>query len=118
MKFNFKPKKTNLILMIFMIIVLLITCAVWFYLKEYLYFGIFLFLSIIIIHVYFNTTYILNNKYFITKLGFINIKIDYKKIAKVEEVNNKINIKLKSLTLDICPDNKEKFITEINKKVK
>ena len=117
MKFNFKPKKYNLYLMIFMIVLLLITCAIWFHLKEYVYFGVFLVLSIAIIHIYFNTLYIIDDKYLITKLGFLKIKIKYNNIKKVEEINQKVNIVLNNFTLDVSPENRDVFIKEINKKV-
>lgn len=113
MKFKFKPKKSNLYLMIFMILVLLINSAIWLIIKEYLYFIITLILSLIIIHVYFTTTYIIYDDYFVTTLGFLKVKIYYKNIKKIEVVNNKVNVVLKNITIDLCPDKMDVFIKEI-----
>ena len=118
MKFKFSPEKFNLLLMIFMLIVLVFNVVVWLIFREYIYFAIFLVLTIMITHMYFRTRYVLDDKYFITYLGFLKIKINYNKIKKVELKNNKNNIKLNYFTIDVSPDNKDKFLKEIKKKIK
>lgn len=118
MKFKFSPEKSNLLLMIFMLIVLVFNVVVWLIFREYIYFTIFLILTIIIAHMYFMTFYILDDKYFIAYLGFLKIKIGYNKINNVELKNNKINIKLNHFTVDVSPENKDKFLKEIKKKIK
>ena len=116
MVFKFKPERANLYLMITMFILLGFNTIVWLILRKYLFFSIMLIFTIIFINIYFMTKYELTDKYFITYLGFIKIKINYNKIKNVEVINNKINIKLKYFTIDIYPLDKDKFVKEINKR--
>ena len=118
MKFKFSPEKFNLRLMIFMFILLIFSIVVWFIFREYTYFAVFLILTLISAHMYFMNRYVIDKKYLITYLGFLKIKINYNDIKEVEIKNDKVNIKLNRIILDICPEDSKKFVRELKKKIK
>jgi len=118
MNFKFKPEKSNLNLMISTIIILIFTCIGWLLLKEYLYFILFTMLAFIIIHVYFFQSYYLDKDFLIIRIGFLKIKIKYSKINSMNNENDILKINLKNLNIDVYPDNKDKFIKELKKKIK
>jgi len=118
MKYKIKHEKSNLILMSSVLILCLITCYVWFIFREYLYFSIYLILTIIIIHIYYFTYYYIKNDSLIIKLGFIKVRIKYNKIKSIDLLKNSVILNLEKISLNLYPNNKDKFYNEISKVVK
>lgn len=118
MKFKVKHGKSNLIFMSSVIILCLVTCIFWLMLREHIYFTVYFLLTLIISHIYYFTFYYINDNYLKIKLGFINIKIKYNKIFKIESLEKCINLVFKSFNMKIYPNNKDIFYTELNNKMK
>ena len=118
MKYKIKHEKSNLILMSSILILCLITCYVWFIFREYIYFSIYLILTIIITHIYYFTYYYIKNDSLIIKLGFIRVKIKYNQIKSIEILKNSIKLNLEKISLNLYPNKKDMFYTEINSKMK
>jgi len=117
MKFKFKPEKSNLFLMTSIIFLLFATCVFWLIIKEYIYFSVYIILTLLIAHMYYFTSYFIKDNYFVTRLGFVTIKIKYSKIMKVESLKDKVKIILNSFSIDIYPKNKEIFLAKLNSKI-
>ncbi|MBE6156560.1 MAG: hypothetical protein E7161_02325 [Firmicutes bacterium] len=117
MKFKFKPEKSNLFLMTSIIFLLFITCIFWLIIKEYIFFSVYIMLTVIIAHIYYFTSYFIEAKYFVTKLGFIKIKIKYSDIRKIEDMQEKVKISLKSFSFYVYPRNKDIFVAKLNSKI-
>ena len=119
MKFKVSVGKGNFIFMTFLIVLCLVTCVFWFILDKYIIFSIYLLLTIILAHMYYVTSYTIDNKKLIVQLGFVKIKIDCQKIKNVKkEENNKVKIEFKKLSLNLYPLNQDLFIDAINKEKK
>lgn len=117
MKFKFKPNKSNLFLMSSTIMLLVFVCLLWLVLREYIYCTVYGVLTLIIAYTYYFTSYYIKDNYFETRLGFINIKINYKNIRKVEVVNDKVKIYLNKIKFDIYPNYKDIFVVKLNSKL-
>ncbi len=118
MKFKVKNTKSNLVTMTFLIILCFITCIFWLYLKKYLIFSIYFILTLIIAHMFYFTTYYINNKYLIIKLGFLKIKINIKKIKKITQNAEKVIIDLNKIHFTLYPANPDIFINSLKKYMK
>lgn len=118
MKFKIKHEKTNLVFMSSVIVLSLVTCIFWLMLREYIYFLIYLVLTLLIAFVYYYTYYFIKKDSLIIKLGFIKIKIKYSSIKKIENLNNCIRLTFKNFNMNIYPNNKDIFFAEINSKLK
>jgi len=117
MKFSVKYEKSNIMLMTSIFILLLITSLLFLVFKEYLYFIIYLIITLLISYVYFGTSYFVKEKYFVTKLGFIKIKIKYSNISNVIIEKDRVIIYLNKFSFSIYPSNKEIFLAKINSKL-
>lgn len=113
MKFKVKPEKSNFVLMTSMFIMSLIVCILFLVLHEYIYSLIYFILILVISHIYYFTYYYLKDNGLIIRLGFIRIKFNYKNILDVNEISEKVRIKLKNITLNIYPNNREIFISKL-----
>ena len=89
----------------------------WLAIREYIYFFIYISLTLIIAHIYYFTTYTIYNKKLIIKLGIIKLKINYKNIKKVELVKERVKLQLDKFSINLYPANKEMFIAKINSKL-
>lgn len=118
MKFKVKLEKENLILMTFVIIILFITCAFWLTLEKYNYFIFYIVLTLIIVHMYYFTSYYVDKKYLIIKLGFLKIKFKLKNIKKVKGIDNKVRVELNKLSMFLYPEDKKEFINYVKNKIK
>ncbi len=118
MKFEVKPSRNNLVTMISTIIMIFVTCVVWIMLKEYLYFGIFMGLTLIVMYFYFVTSYELKEDHLVVKVGFIPFKFKYSNIKKVEVLPDKVKLSMKLFNLELYPKDKDTFVNMLNKKVK
>ena len=118
MKYKIKHEKSNLILMSSVLILCLITCYVWFIFRKYIYFSIYLILTIIITHIYYFTYYYIKNDSLIIKLGFIKVRIKYNKIKSIKILKNSVKLNLEKISLNLYPNNKDMFYTELSKIVK
>jgi len=103
--------------MISLILILIVICIFWLILREYLYFIIYIILTLLIAYTYYFTCYYIKDKYFITKLGFIKIKIKYDSIKSVENLKDRVKIYLKNLKFDVYPNNKDIFVIKLNSKI-
>ncbi len=117
MKSKIKLEKKKIILMSSILLVLLFTCVFWFLLKEYIYFTIYLILTIFIGYIYFFTFYILKEKYLLIILGFIPIKIKYKNIKSIEKLNIGIRLKLKYFNLILYPNKEDMFYLKLQEEM-
>lgn len=117
MKFKVKPEKSNLVLMSSILLFLLVTCILWLILREYVYFTIYLVLTLLIFYVYFFTFYFIKEEYFVTKLGFLKIKIKYENIRSVENLKEGVKLNLKKFSMNIYPHNKDIFVAKLNSKL-
>lgn len=117
MKFKAKPEKGNMLLMSAVIILLLVTCIFWLIIRKYLYFGFYLFFTLAIAHMYYFTNYYIKENYFVTTLGFIKIKIKYDSILSVENLTDKVKLKLRNFGITIYPNNKDIFVAKLNSKL-
>lgn len=117
MKFKVKPEKSNLLLMSTLLLLCLTTCFMWLVIREYICFGIYFALTLIIAHMYYFTSYILKEDILIIKLGFIKIKINYNKISNIEVIKDRVKLNFKKLNINIYPNNKEIFVAKINSKL-
>ena len=118
MKYKIKHEKGNLVFMTSVIIMCLITCGLWLMLKEYTYFSIYLIITLLIAIFYYFTYYYLKDNYLIIKVGFINVKIKYKKIKKIDNLQNSIRLTYGKISMNIYPNNKDIFFAELSSKVK
>lgn len=114
MKFKVKHEKSNLILMSSILFLCLFTCIFWLVLREYIYFIIYFVLTFLIAYIYFFTFYYLDEKFLKTKLGFFKVKIKYRNITKVENLNSGIKIHLNKMNFTIYPSNKDIFWAKLN----
>lgn len=117
MKFKVKYEKSNLIFMTSIISLCFIICIIFMILKQYLYTVIYVILTSFIIYIYYFTSYKLDERKFVIKLGFINIGFKYEHIWKVEELMKGVKITTKNLSLTVYPDEPQKFVKELNKKI-
>lgn len=117
MKFKVKPEKSNLFLMTIVLMLCLFTCLLWLVLREYIYFSIYSIITLLLGHMYYFTSYIINEKYLIIKLGLLNIKIKYNKIMKVENLKDKVKVYLKTVNINLHPKNKDIFVAKLSSKL-
>lgn len=118
MKFKVKHEKSNLVFMSSVIILCFITCIFWLMLREYIYFCVYFIISLIITHIYYVTSYIIENDSLVIKLGFIKVKFKYEKLLRVSILDKSINLVFKNFKMNIYPSNKEIFYTELVSKMK
>lgn len=117
MKFRVKYEKSNIFLMSSIILCLLVTCMFWLILREYIYFAVYFALTLFISYTYFFTSYFIKEKYFVVRLGLINIKIKYSGIKSIEDGKDKLKINLKRFSFTVYPSNKEIFVAKLNSKL-
>jgi len=118
MKYKVKHEKSNLTFMTSTLILCFITCIFWLILKEYIYFGVYLVITLLIAYFYYFIIYILNKNFFIIRLGFINIKFNYKKIKKIEKLESGLKIYFEKIKITVYPHNKDIFYVNIKDKMK
>ena len=118
MKYRIKHEKSNKIFMTSVIILCLVTCMFWFILREYIYFSVYLFLTLLISYIYYFTYYYLKEEYLVIILGFIKVKIKYQKIIKIENLKNSVKLYFNGLSMDIYPNNKDIFYADMLDKMK
>ena len=88
-----------------------------FVLKRYLYCGIYVVLSLIMIHTYYFSSYELGKDKLIIQMGFLKFKFRYEFLWKVEKNNKGVKVTNKNFSFTIYPDDQTKFIRELNKKI-
>ena len=118
MKFKSKPNKNNMVTMISTLIMIFVTCIIWIYLKEYLYFSIFMIFIIIILHIFLCTTYEFSNNALIVRLGLLPIKIKYENIKSIDVLVDKIKITTNLYNTELYPDDLDKFTKLLKSKIK
>ena len=117
MKFKVKYEKSNFVLMTSIILLSIITCILWFILKEYIYFSVYFILTLLISYIYYFTYYYIKKDGLIFRLGFIKIKLKYNNIKKVENLKDKVKIYFNKININIYPKNKDIFVAELNSKL-
>ena len=117
MKFKFKPEKSNLFFMSSTFVLCLITCLFWLSFREYIYFIIYFSLTLLLAFIYYFKSYIIKEKYFIIRYGFINIKLKYSNIKSIKEQNGGVKIYLNKINFVAYPANKDIFIASISSKI-
>lgn len=117
MKYKIKHEKGNLFLMSSIFIMCIMTCGIWFMIKEYTYFYCYLIMTLLLAYFYFFTFYYLKNNYMVIQIGFIKIKFKYIKIRKIDNLQNSIKIKYNNMEVNIYPNNKDKFYSELVNKI-
>lgn len=118
MKYKIKHEKSNKLFMTSIFIFCFITCLMWILLKEYIYFYIYLVLTILLSYIYYFTYYYLYKDKLVIKLGFINFKIKYKNIRKIDNLENSIKIFFNNISMNIYPNNKDIFFEDIKEKMR
>lgn len=118
MRCKIKHEKSNLVFMSSVILLSLITCVFWFVLNEYVYFLIYLIVTLLLAYIYYFTFYYLKENSLVIILGFIKIKIKYSSILKVENLKNGIKLNFKNISMNIYPNNKDIFFAELSNKMK
>lgn len=118
MKYKVKHEKKNLALTSSVLFLCFVSCLFWFVLKEYTYFAIYIILTIVISYIYYFTTYQIGDKNLIIKLGFIKIKIDYKRIKSVKELTPGIELKFQRYHFKIYPNNQDMFYLNLISRMK
>ena len=99
-------------------IVLCLICSLCFlYIHKYLYFIIYFLFTLLITMMNYFSYYKLESNYLLIKLGLIPIKIKYQSIWQVKEVNKKVLIVMSKFSLGLYPLDKDKFISNLNKKI-
>ena len=117
MKFKAKLEKSNVLLMSSIIFLLLVTCVFWIILREYLVGVIYFALTLFLLYTYFFTSYYLKEKFFVTKLGLIKVRIKYDSINQVENLKDKVKLHLKYFNITIYPNNQDIFVAKLNSKL-
>lgn len=115
--YKVKLDKGQKLLLITIFILLLGTCTVWFNLKEYMYFGIYLTLTIILFLIIYYQKYYLEEKYLIVKIVFLKIKFNYLDLELVSNTNNSVKIKYKNLKFTLYPERLSNFTEEVQSKI-
>ena len=118
MQYKIKHEKSNIVFMTSVMIMCLLTCVIWFVLREYSYFIIYLIATLLVFHIYYFTYYYIKENYLLIKLGFIKIKFKYKNINNIENKKEGIKLKFNNLSMNIYPSNKDIFYAELLNKVK
>ena len=118
MKFKVKPNKSNFYMMTFVLVLCFVTCIFWIYLNKYVIGVIYLIVTVILAHMYYFSTYIIDNNVLTIKLGFLPVKIKCSNIKKIEQEDDRVKLEFAKLSLSLYPMNKELFVTSLKKELK
>lgn len=117
MKYKIKLEKPKIVSMASILFLCLLTCFLWLSLREYIFFSIYLILTVMLAHMYFFTYYYIEENYLVIKLGFLIVKFKYSKILDIEKVNEAIKLKFKKFNISIYPSNKDDFYKKLKNKI-
>lgn len=116
MRYKNKLDKKNIIYITVIILISILTLLGIFYLKQYLFALIFILLVILLLHIYINTTYEINDEYFIVRYGFIKMKFKYENIKSINLVNDKIYLRIGLSDFILNIDDSKKVMNELKKR--